>query len=147
MLALHWDATHGTLDLELDPSGALALDEGLHSAVLLSLMTDRCAPPGSGRSAEQARGWWADALEGEPWGSLLWLLAAVPLVEREVGPRLRAYVEQSLAWLHSDGVVQAVVVRTKVVSRDAIALTIELAGAGEGWSQVWTWTKGSLHAA
>ena len=89
----------------------LADDDGLATAVIISLWTDRQAnaddplPAGSDR-----RGWWGDELSpttGDQIGSRLWLndsakqLAAVLVQDR-------AYATEALQWLIDDGVASAV---------------------------------------
>jgi phage gp46-like protein len=89
----------------------LADDDGLATAVIISLWTDRQAnaddalPAGSDR-----RGWWGDELSsplGDKIGSRLWLndnakqLASVLVQDR-------AYAIEALQWLIDDGVASAV---------------------------------------
>ena len=89
----------------------LADDDGLATAVIISLWTDRQAnaddvlPSGTDR-----RGWWGDELSataGDKIGSRLWLndsakqLASVLLQDR-------AYAIEALQWLIDDGVASAV---------------------------------------
>ncbi len=63
-----WGVTAG--DLALDPGG-------LRSAVMLSLFTDRLAPPGWTPPAGSLPGWrgyWGDSFSPSPVGSWLWTL-------------------------------------------------------------------------
>lgn len=88
--------------------GDLLGDEGLTTAVTVSLFTDRVARPDDplpaampGREADR-RGWWGDLLELDgrvnPIGSRLWLLNREKELQ-EVVNRAREYAEESLAWL------------------------------------------------
>ena len=84
----------------------LAGDDGLETAIILSLFTDRRAleddplPDGS----DDRRGWWADAYVGQDHiGSRLWLLEREKDT-REVVNRARDYAEEALQWLVEDGI-------------------------------------------
>lgn len=98
----------------------LAPDDGLETAVILSLFTDRRArqddplPDGS----EDRRGWWADAYHPAPLGappgegndligSRLWLLEREKDTQ-EVVNRARDYAEEALQWLVEDGIAEQI---------------------------------------
>lgn len=103
-------------------SGAqLEGDDGLETAIVLSLFTDRRAadddalPDGT----DDRRGWWADAypdVDGDAIGSRLWLLFREKETQAVV-QRAREYTEEALAWLLEDGVASRVVVETGWVDR------------------------------
>jgi phage gp46-like protein len=98
-------------------NGDLALDDGLETALLVSLFTDRRAHaddvlPDYGNDR---RGWWGDSyadIEGDLIGSRLWLLererdlADVPL-------RAKLYLAEAVQWLIDDGVVDQVDVQAE----------------------------------
>lgn len=97
-------------------NGDLAADDGLDTAVALSLWTDRLAnaddviPDGSA----DRRGWWGDAFlpplaDGTPdhIGSRLWLLAGALQIP-ETAQRGQAYCQEALQWLVDDGVAASV---------------------------------------
>jgi phage gp46-like protein len=96
----------------------LARDDGLESAVLVSLFTDRRASPEQIRRGEDAadlRGWWGDfnpPADGDKTGSLLWLLRREKQT-RETLARARQYAEQALAWMIEDRVATRVTVNTE----------------------------------
>lgn len=96
----------------------LARDDGLETAVLVSLFTDRRASPDQIRPGEDAsdlRGWWGDtvpAAEEHQTGSLLWLLRREKQT-REVLARARQYAEQALAWMIEDRVARRIAVATE----------------------------------
>ena len=129
-LALAWDPNLGEADLFLQGFD-LATDDGLRTAVIISLFTDRRArdddtlpDPGGDR-----RGWWADsvapAVVGDELGSRLWLL------EREkrspaVIERVRTYSAEALAWLREDGVGQDVIVTAEAFGHSGIAIRVEI---------------------
>src|SRR5579859_1817812 len=99
-------------------NGDLAIDDGLDTAVAISLWSDRLAnaddeiPDGSA----DRRGWWGDAYlpvlsTGQPdrIGSRLWLLARA-LQTLETQQHAQAYVREALQWMVDDGVVASVTV-------------------------------------
>jgi phage gp46-like protein len=109
--ALRWNNQLGHADLVM--TGAdLLVDDGLETAVIISMFTDRRAndddvlpQPGG-----DLRGWWGDsyaAIAGDKIGSRRWLLErakALPSVYAEV----QVYDQESLQWLIDDGVVSSV---------------------------------------
>ena len=121
------DITLDWLDQALDVAligGDLATDDGLRTAVALSLLCDRLAeaddtiPDGT----DNRRGWWADAIadeDGDRWGSRLWLLGR----EKEL-PEVRrlaeAYAREALAWLLEDGVATEIDVTAETLGRDVL---------------------------
>ena len=88
--------------------GDLALDDdGLTTAVIISLFTDRRAAPDDPLpdDGDDRRGWWADAfpaIEGDAIGSKLWLLSREKEVPA-VAQRAREYAAEALQWLIDDG--------------------------------------------
>ena len=111
----------------------LADDDGLATAVIISLWTDRQAnaddplPAGSDR-----RGWWGDELgteRGDKIGSRLWLndsakqLAAVLVQDR-------AYAAEALQWLIDDGVASAVDVAASNPRMGVRALAVAITRPG-----------------
>ncbi|MCY1362101.1 Phage protein GP46 [compost metagenome] len=108
-LALHYTGTG--CDLVLD-DGDVQLDDGLETAVIISLFSNRRARaddvlPGPERDRQ---GWWADAypaIERDQIGSRLWLLSR----EKELAETLRRakeYADEALAWLIEDGIASRV---------------------------------------
>lgn len=108
------------IDLALDGYD-LATEGGLHTAVIVSLFTDRRAesddeiPDGSG----DRRGWWADPA----LGSRLWLLARAKETPDTLA-RARAYAIESLQWLIDDGVATAVDVTAEWARRGMLGLRV-----------------------
>lgn len=102
----------------------LAEDDGLDTAVVLSLFTDRRAGdddlvPGGG---DDRRGCWLDGFPGyEIEGSRLWLLAQAKLTE-ETAIRAREYCEEALAWLVADGVAGRITVETWIARRHPLGV-------------------------
>ncbi|MEW5727713.1 MAG: phage GP46 family protein [Pseudomonadota bacterium] len=125
--ALFFDAAKLRADLMLK-DGQVALDDGLATAVIISLFTDRRANaddrlPDDQRLAARPdrRGWWADP----KMGSRLYLLhrekqRAVVLA------RAREYAAEALAWLIEDEVASSVDVAAEILGEGTLGLTIRI---------------------
>lgn len=116
------------LDYQVDAPG-LAQDDGLQSAVVLSLFTDRRAdeddvlPDGSDR-----RGWWGDSVAdqaGDQIGSRLWLLRREKASDQTL-QRARQYAAEALRWMVDDGVVKRVDVAAEYQRPDGSGRTLAL---------------------
>lgn len=100
----------------------LAKDDGLRTAVIISLFTDRRAeaddeiPDGS----DDRRGWWAGSS-----GSRLWLLARAKEMPDTLA-RARTYAIEALQWLVDDGVATAVEVTAEWVRRGVLGLRVSI---------------------
>lgn len=151
-IALRFGQARWSADLAIE-GGGLATDDGLVTALIISLFTDARArdddplpQPGADR-----RGWWGDPTIG----SRLWLLEREKLTE---ATRLRAhdYVREALAWLTEDGVARDVAIEVAIVPISAAhplgALTIGVTltrpdgPARQRYDFTWTATAGSLKA-
>ena len=105
---LVWDDVIGAADLSL--AGAdFESDDGLETAVILSLFTDRRIPAGDLPGGEtDRRGWWGDALTDEgDLGSRLWLVAREKTTATVLA-RAEHYAREALAWLVEDGLASSV---------------------------------------
>lgn len=109
-LLLTWSPVTNSADLSI-VNNDLAREEGLRTAVLLSLFTDRRAEDGDvlPDGGTDRRGWWADAVaavDGDKVGSRLWLLArAKPAEFLERAPY---YAREALEWLLEDQVAERI---------------------------------------
>lgn len=115
------DMAHG-VDYALEQLG-LAEDDGLVSAVIVSLFTDRQAEPSDDipDGTDDRRGHWSDSysdVDGDRIGSRLWLLTREKQLP-EVMVRAKEYCEEALAWMVEDGVASQVIV-TVTNPRDGI---------------------------
>jgi phage gp46-like protein len=104
--------TGETLDLVVE-DGDLRPEEGLRTAVLVSLFSDGLAEaddelPDDGRDR---RGWWAaevlDADRALGWGSRFWLLERAKLTNATL-VAAEEYAREALAWLVREGVAERV---------------------------------------
>ncbi|MFW5901896.1 MAG: phage GP46 family protein [Thermodesulfobacteriota bacterium] len=125
-IALEYNPDERIFDLIIK-GGDLATDEGLETAVILSLFTDRRAEEDDdlpGGSSDR-RGWWADAYFDRPHGSRLWLLGR----EKEqdsVLRRAKTYADEALQWLVDDGVAKEVVVDAEHVRRGVLGIDVSI---------------------
>lgn len=146
-VALVWNDAIFAADVAMQGPDLL-LDDGLQTAVVISLLTDRLAgpddrlPDGSGNR----RGWWGDlACSADPpgWngdriGSRLWLLArekAIPTTALLA----QGYCQEALAWLLDDGLAQNVTVATEWISRTALGILVTILqdGQNQQFKLVW----------
>lgn len=99
---------------------SLADDDGLETAVIISLFTDRLAEDGeAGVAGTARRGWWADAYAddaGDRIGSRLWLLAREKRTPAVLG-RAELYAREALQWLVTDGIANTVTVAAEAVGQ------------------------------
>lgn len=117
-LALTWNPEEISADLSIEAND-LASDDGLETAVLMSLFLDREAAEGDvlPEGETDRRGWWGDAfptVDGDKIGSRLWLLARSKRTP-DVLARAEEYTREALAWLVEDRVASKVDVTTEFV--------------------------------
>jgi phage gp46-like protein len=101
------------LTLETDLSvvnNDLVAEEGLETAVIISLFSDRRARDDDilpDIRSDDKRGWWGDLVapdvEGDEIGSRLWLLDRAKTTQQNVN-KCKAFVKESLQWMIDDGV-------------------------------------------
>ncbi len=136
----------------VNEDGRLQTEDGLQTAVILSLFTDARASAdelaAAGLAASQNRGSWQDdypETEGDVFGSLLWLLARAKRTDETLA-RAKGYAERALSWLVADDVAQRVTVSTSWYGRTGllvVAVEIERA-ATPRWRRVWDAISGEL---
>jgi phage gp46-like protein len=108
---------------------ALAGDDGLDTAVILSLFTDARARAGDVTPApDDLRGWWGDAYAtpaGDNIGSRLWLLTRrkqLPAVLNEA----RSYAEEALRWMLRDRIASRIEVLASIPRAEVLGLEISI---------------------
>lgn len=128
-IALRWSNELFGADFALE-GAQIATDDGLRTAILISLFTDRRAREDDRLPDETGdrRGWWGDAYSAQlddRIGSRLWLLSREKRLQ-SVLVRARDYAREALAWLIEDGVVRTVDVTAEVYRNDGIAIGVEI---------------------
>jgi len=112
----------------------LVTDDGLETAVILSLFVDRRAadedvlPPGM----TDRRGWFGDAVPivaGDKSGSRLWMLMREKLTTETV-TKAREFAEEALAWMVDDLVAEEVTVETSNPAPGLLAIAIDVKKPG-----------------
>ena len=132
-------------DLALSSQG-LGVDPGLGSAVLLSLFCDARARRDDlpEDTLESRRGWWGD-LEGDRFGSRLWLQRRA----KQTGPTLREFEQaalDALEWLVREQVVQRVEVEASYPGAGIVCLLVRLVrGEARRWAERWEATQSSSY--
>ena len=128
--ALHWDDAVYAGDVGL--SGAdLVREEGLRTAVIVSLFSDRRAEPGDIPEGEDPRGWWGDAIaeDDDRIGSRLWLLGRSKQTP-DVPVRAEEYAREALAWFVEDGIADRVDVSAEWAGQGRLCITPVISGGG-----------------
>lgn len=100
----------GEFGIKLNGNDLLA-DEGLETAVILSLFTDRRLSDGqeSPDGSSDPRGWWGDIGDddGVQIGSHLWLLWREKIVPQTIADAI-SYCKKALQWMIDDGIARKV---------------------------------------
>ena len=137
-IGIAWDPFNATGDWARPDQTPTGSDDGtggdMTAAVLVSLFTDRRAAADLvlRDGTQNRRGWWADAYEDEPIGSLLWTLQPSKKT-RAVLLAARDYCNQALAWLVRDGHAASVVVDTFWAGQVALGIIVTVnQAAGPG---------------
>ncbi|VVP57003.1 phage GP46 family protein [Pseudomonas fluorescens] len=117
------DIVVGATDLERD--------DGLETAIIISLFTDRRAEPDQvppELPADDLRGWWGDVaplVEGDQTGSLLWLLYREKQTSQTL-TRAQQYAEEALEWLLEDQIAERVTVAASYYATGWLLLVIDI---------------------
>lgn len=108
----------GVIDMALTV-GDIVEDDGLETAVLISLFSDARATEDMIEAIDRdgdLRGWWADLEGPDQTGSKLWTIRRSKQLQ-SVLARARGYASESLQWLIDDRVADRVDVETSYPSR------------------------------
>lgn len=147
-IALAWNVATQQADLVM-AGPDLGLDQGLATAVIISLFTDREAEAGDviPDGTSNRRGYWGDlALSTDPdypspnlIGSRLWLLQRAKQTT-QVLQNAQAYCQEALAWMIEDGVAGSIDVQASYPALGwmDIAITINQAGAQQQFNFAWS---------
>lgn len=109
----------------------LERDDGLQTAVIISLFTDRRASPEQiplELPQDDLRGYWGDIANATPsdqTGSLLWLLAREKQLPQILG-RAQQYCREALAWMVEDLVATRVEVTAEFVAQGWMLLLVDI---------------------
>lgn len=144
-LKLTWNDKKAIFDLEMLPDlSDLATDEGLQTAVIVSLFTDARAEPVELPPGEtDLRGWFGEAfgdLTGDRIGSKLWLLEREKQTE-EVRMRAIEYAREALQWMIEDGVAESIDVDCQFPDRGIwqLAIAIKRPGVAQAFKYSSAW--------
>lgn len=105
--------TDGLIDIAFVP-GDVAADDGLETAILISLFSDARASDELIEALDKdgdLRGYWGDFETEDQTGSLIWTVKRAKQLQRVLA-QVRSYAMNSLQWLIDDKVAESVVVNT-----------------------------------
>ncbi|MFA3779580.1 phage GP46 family protein [Yersinia sp. 1652 StPb PI] len=137
-----WDVDASLGDWQTGRGGVLDGDD-LHTAILLSLFTDRLARIDDAIDGDDRRGWWGDSGALSAIGSRLWLLRREKLTT-QVAIKAEDYAAEALAWLTEDRVVAAINTRAQIIYPNTLLLIIAYQQPGKAQSSVkfsWVWEE------
>ena len=112
-------------DINYSPLGDLEREEGLQSAILISLYTDRRAQDDDilpDLNSLDRRGWWGDLttdITEDEIGSRLWLLERSKTTQAVLNSA-KNYIEEALQWLIDDGVAAKIEVTVERQTNDEL---------------------------
>lgn len=145
-VALRWDVARARADWGVT-SGDLAIDPGgLQTAAILSLFTNKRAPPDwvPPAGSSQARGGvWSDTYDGFQLGSWLWLLNRVDIGNVAAFlNKAKDYCLDALQWLVTSGVVATISVTTSLIAPTILGIQVvitEPGGVPQTMNFSWAW--------
>ena len=117
----------GLIDMALTV-GDIVEDDGLETAVLISLFSDARATEDMIEAIDRdgdLRGWWADLEGADQTGSRLWTIRRAKQLQ-SVLARAKGYAEESLQWLIDDRVADRVDVQTSYPSRGWMLIEVSI---------------------
>lgn len=132
-IRINWDVdlSEGDFGLTIN-QGDLDTDEGIETAIIISLFTDRRADDDDilpNNNNTDKRGWWGDQIspevENDQIGSRLWLLERSK-TENSVLIKAKIYIEESLQWLIDDGIASKINVYVEKYLLDRLYFLIEV---------------------
>ena len=135
-------------------AGRLSVDDGLETAVLMSLFTDAPATldelAAAGLRPDQNRGWWGNDYAEKPGdilGSKLWLLARAKRTDATLS-RAVEYASEAVAHFIADGLASKIPMTAQWYGRtDFLALGASMYRPGDlkpRWQRLWNATTGQI---
>lgn len=126
-IALIWKPDEGTADIGVE-NGDLIGDDGIRTAILISLFTDGSAKPEDvlPEGETSRRGWWGDVypeIPGDKIGSRLWLIDREKATQ-QVAEQARDYARDALQWMLDDKVAESIVITPEFVDTGFLGLKI-----------------------
>lgn len=114
-LKLVWNEDLQEFDISISDTGE-QLENGLESAVIMSLFCDRRADPDDEvDNSDDLRGWWGDLVSEtafDTFGSKLWILARSKATQENLN-LAKQYAEDALQWMIDDEIIAGVEVETE----------------------------------
>lgn len=124
-IAIRYSTLTYGFDLPELEQNDLARDDGLETAVIISLFSDRrVTREEAARDDTDLRGWWGDAadplVDGDLIGSKLWLLNREKSTDETLA-RAREYCLEALQWLIDEKVAKTIEVETSFVTEGRVS--------------------------
>ena len=134
-IALIWNEDLGGADFAIT-AGDLEVDDGLETAVMLSLFLNRRAEPTDAlpTNSDDLGGWWADdfpVVPGDLMGSRLWLLSREK-ASPSLASRAQEYAREALDWLVTSQIAQSVDVLAQLLNETTLLLSVAVTRPGKG---------------
>ena len=120
-----WDSTFLEGDLELN-NGDLLREEGLTTAVLISLFTDaRADDDDEIDDKNDKRGWWGDLESPSPIGSKLWQFERSKTTQTVI-EQFKKAIEDCLQWMIDDDVAKKINVIVERSEENRLYFSVEI---------------------
>jgi len=137
-----WDSANLRGDLDRDGAN-IQTDDGLDTAVLISLFTNARAEASDVKAGSSLGGWWGDDYgftDGDREGSRLWALFQTGKIDERLRKKAYALIDEALAWMIQDGIVDRIEKEIDEISPGMIAVRIGLFRPGDlapSWVRAW----------
>lgn len=126
-IAINFDMENGLFDALL-LGNDLQKDDGLETAIYISLFTNARANDDDLTPNQERGGWWGDAfspVKDDKIGSRLWLLHPGKL-NNEIAKKARDYALEALNWLIADGVAKQIEIEFERQPPSTVAIKVIL---------------------
>ena len=118
---------NGSFDLLIE-NGDFKAEDGLDTALWVSLFTDARADESQVLQPESRRGWMGNLVSNvfeRQLGGLLWLAEQRRLIQETLN-EVEDYVRKSLDWMLEDGLARNIEVSGEIVPLNGLAVTITI---------------------